>query len=109
MIIQNGQVEFITEQSGGFDATTLHPASAINKTYGVLIPCQYSAVTYNALAQSNDEAVTQRSYSILIEQFWESHVTSRLRLSDRNGNNLGEFSIIRVEPLDAVCEIKIIV
>lgn len=113
MIIPNGYIEFITVKGVTLDETTGHPVTAKDVEYGELIPCQYQAASLNALALSNGESVTKASYNIYIESYYMESMwveaTERLRLSDRNGNAVNEFSIIRTEPLDAVCQYKIVV
>lgn len=107
MIIQNGTIESVTLSNGGLDATTGHPTAG-EKAYGTPIPCQYYASRYNAQAKSNGEPVTAESWIILIENLWEFNADI-LRLKDLAGTEVGEFSVIRKEPLDAVCEVRITV
>lgn len=107
MIIQNGYIESVTLFDGGLDATTGHPTAG-KKEYGELIPCQFYASHYNAQARSNGEPVTSASWIILIESLWDFDADI-LRLLDINGKIIGEFSILRKEPLDAVCEVRIYV
>lgn len=107
MIIQNGYIESVTLSDGGLDATTGHPARG-RKEYGELIPCQFYAARFNAQAKSNGEPVTSAAWTILIENLWDFDAEI-LRLQDMNGQIIGEYSIIRKEPLDAVCEIRITV
>ncbi len=107
MIIQNGYIESVTLSGGGLDATTGHPTAG-TKEYGELIPCQFYAARYNAQAKSNGEPVTSATWTILIESLWDFDAEV-LRLQDMNSQFIGEFSIIRKEPLDAVCQVRITV
>lgn len=109
MIIPNGYIEFVTVEGVTLDETTGHPVTPSDTKYGELIPCQYVAASLNALAFSaNVEAITKSSYTIYIEPLWIV-ATERLRLRDRDMKIIGEYSIIRTEPLDAVCQHKIVV
>ena len=108
MIIPNGTIEFISKTSGGLDANG-YPVKAV-KSYGSLIPCQYSANTYNNLGKTNGESFIKASYSILIEAVYPMQMTELLRLRDRKGEVVKEeVSVLEVEPLDAVCQIRILV
>ena len=48
-------------------------------------------------------------YTILIEQQPTSFTAEQIRLKDNGGNVVGEYSVIAIEPLEAVCEIRITV
>lgn len=108
MIIANGTIECIIEQGGRLDTATGFPVAPSVKSHGSKIPCQFEAVSYNSVAQSNGETVTRASYTILIENF-HCVSTERIRLRGRHGDTVGEFQIISKKPLDAVCQIKITV
>lgn len=106
MIIENGTIEIKHKQAGGIDLETGHPIHSSNVTYGSPIPCQYIINRYNALAMSQGEHVTLASYQVLIdEQPFDD--AEQIRLTDKSGKVVGEFSIIKIEPLEAVCEIRI--
>lgn len=108
MIIENGTIELKQKTSGGgIDPTTGYPHKPTSVGWGSPIPCQYSANKYNNLGRVNGEHFKTAEYSILIEE--QPFDTEQLRLKDRSGNVVGEFSIIQVEPLEAVCEIRIFV
>ena len=47
------------------------------------------------------------SYEILIEE--QPVPSEQLRLKDLSGKEIGTFSIIQAEPLEAVCEVRILV
>ena len=109
MIIQNGYIEFITVTGGGLDPVTGHPIPVSGKEYGELIPCQFVPARANLLAKSKGEPVTDFSWTIYIESLWRDIATERIRLKDMMGNIVGEYSIIRCEPLVAVCQYVITV
>lgn len=107
MIIQNGYIESVTLLNGGLDAATGHPTAG-TKEYGELIPCQFYASHYNAQAKSNGEPFTSAAWTILIESLWDFNAEI-VRLRDLRGTVIGEYSILRKEPLDAVCQVRITV
>ena len=107
MIIQNGTIEVKQKASGGIDPETGYPVKPGTAGWGVPIPCQYSANKYSNLGRVNGEHFTVAQYTVLIEA--QPFAAEQIRLKDRNGNDLGEFSVIQAEPLDAVCELKILI
>ena len=108
MIIQNGYITFLESSGGGLDPVTGHPSAATEKETGYNIPCQFQAASMNLLAKSNGEAVINANYTILIENY--VHCPSeRLVLKRRDLTEIGRYSVIRIEPLDAVCQIRITV
>ena len=104
MIIPNGTIQIKQKQAGGIDPETGYPINSSNVTYGDPIPCQYIINKYNALAMSQGEHVTLASYEVLIDA--QPFDAEQIRLTDKSGKVIGDFSIIRVEPLDAVYEIR---
>lgn len=108
MIIQNGHIQFLAASGGGLDEVTGHPKKATESTVGSPIPCQYMSSTFDYLAESSGEHFTRSGYTILIENY-EEVLSERLVLTDRNGDEVGRYSIVRVDPLDAVCQTKITV
>lgn len=107
MIIENGTIELKSKIGGGIDPITGYPLKPSSISWGEPIPCQYKANRYNNLGRVNGEHFTTASFEILVE---EQPITSeQLRLKDNRGGVLGEFSIISVEPLEAVCELRILV
>lgn len=109
MIIANGTIEFLTSVGGGIDEVTGHPKPVTAVTAGKSIPCQIVSARLDAQARSREgEAVMAVSWEVYIEQLYRAQMTSeRVRLRDRSGKELGKYSIIRVEPLDAVGEYRI--
>lgn len=108
MIIENGTIELKQKTSGGgIDPTTGYPVKPVSVGWGDPIPCQYSANKYNNLGRVNGEHFKTAEYSVLIEE--QPFDAEQLRLKDRAGNVVGEFSIIQVEPLEAVYELRILI
>ena len=107
MIIANGTIELKVKTAVGINPSTGFPVASTT-SWGSPVPCQYLINTHDNLGRTQGEHFVKAQYSILIEQ--PTPVASeQLRLTDRDGNVLGEFSIISVEQLDAVCQTKILV
>lgn len=109
MIIENGTIEFKTREAAAIDPETGYrqkPSSS--PTWGQTVPCQFNALKYNQLARVLGEKATLASYEVFVEEDTETP-SEQVRLKDRAGNVVGEFSVIQVEPLDAVCEKRILV
>lgn len=107
MIIENGTIEVKRKTGGGgLDPVTCYPKKA-EASWGEPIPCQYIPNQHNKLGVVNGEHFTIASYTVLIEE--QEFNAEQIRLKDLNGNVVGEFSVISVEPLTAVCEIRILV
>lgn len=110
MIIQNGTIEAKTKQAGGIDPTTGFPIKSAGATYSPAIPCQYIPNKNNLLGRTQGgESFTVASYIILIEQQEKPFYAEQIRLKDLDGKEIGEYSIIATENMEAVCEVKIIV
>lgn len=109
MIIENGTIEVKRKTAGGIDPETGYPVKSSEVSWENPIGCQYSANKYNKLGKVNGEHFTLAQYSILIdEQPFEG--VEQIRLTDnRTGKSLGEFSVMEVEPLEAVCQLRILV
>lgn len=105
MIIQNGTIEVKRKTGGGIDPETGYPQKPGSVAWGDPIPCQYSANKRNNLGRVNGEHFIVAQYEILIEQ--QPFAAEQVRLIDRAGCIIGEFSVMQVEPLDAVCELRI--
>lgn len=106
MIIQNGTIEAKEKTAGGIDPTTGYPIPSTSR-WGEPIPCQYQYNQHNNLGRSNGEHFIVASYAILIDEI--PFEAEQIRLRDRTGKTLGEYSVISAEPLEAVCQIKILV
>ncbi len=109
MIIQNGTIETKRKTAGGIDPETGYPVRPSDVAWNGPIPCQYSANKYNGLGKANGEHFTVAEYKILIEDDGRPFDAEQIRLKDMVGNLIGEYSVMQVEPLDAVGEIKILV
>lgn len=109
MIIPNGTVEFITNTPGGVDANG-YPVAA-TKSYGPVVPCQYIANTRDTLGKTNGETFIKASYTIYLEwlDFKSEGHTGLLRLKSRSGNIIGEFPVLNIDPLDAVCQVRVLI
>lgn len=107
MIIQNGMIEFRITKGGGLNPETGYPVTPSSPSYSESIPCQFKANRYNSLGVVNGEHYTIARYEILIEE--QPVQSEQIRLKDMSGKEIGTFSIIQVEPLEAVCQIRILV
>lgn len=105
MIIANGTIEVKSKTGGGLNENG-YPKKA-EATWGKPIPCQFIPNKHNKLGVVNGEHFTVAQYTVLIEE--QEFNAEQIRLKDRSGNELGEFSIMQVEPLEAVCEIRLII
>lgn len=107
MIIQNGTIEIKVKTGGGINRETGHPVKPSAASWGNPIACQFITNSHNNLGVSTGQHFTQASYTVLIEE--QPFEAEQIRLKDMNGKTLGEFSILSVEPLEAVCEVKILI
>lgn len=109
MIIPNGTIEFKEKAVGKIDPKTGYPVKATKVSWGEPIPCQYLPNNRNNLGRVNGERFMTATYTVLIEE-QPLPDSEQVRLTDRCGKSLGEFSLIAPpERLDAVCEIKILI
>lgn len=106
MIIANGYIETKTKSGGGINPETGYPNKP-TEAWGEPIPCQYQANNNSLKGRTNGEAYRIASYEILIDE--QPYESEQLRLRDDNGKVLGEFSVIDIKPLAAVCQVKILV
>lgn len=109
MIIANGTIETKRKTAAGIDPETGYPVRPSDVAWDEPVPCQYAANRYNGLGKVDGEHFTVAAYTILIEDDGRPFEAEQIRLKDRDGNLVGEYSVMQVEPLDAVCEIKILV
>lgn len=106
MIIPNGTIEIKQKTCGGIDPETGYPKRSSDVVWGEPIPCQTLTNKYNALALSKEgNPIISASYAVLIDE--QPFEGEQVRLKDRQGKVIGEFSIIQIETLEAVCEIRI--
>ena len=104
MIIPNGHLAVKRKTASGIDPETGHPVRSSGEYVGA-IPCQYAAVHYNALGTTHGEHFTPSAYTVLIDE--QPFDGEQVRLTDRNGRRIGDFSVQRIEPLEAVCQIRL--
>lgn len=105
MIIQNGAIQVKRKTVSGIDPETGYAWKPSAVDWGQPIPCQYLVNSYDTLATVNNEHVTLASYQVLIDE--QPFDGQQVRLTDSEGKVLGDFSIIQIEPLRAVCEIRL--
>ncbi len=110
MIIQNGYISVKNKQAGGIDPATGFPVKSAGVAYMPAIPCQYTANSYSNLGRTQSgERFTVATYTILIEQQKKPFTAEQIRLQDMDKQLVGDFSVISIEPIEAVCEVKILV
>lgn len=107
MIIQNGTIELKESRGAGLDYETGHPVKAKEDSWGCPIPCQFIPSVNRMARTVNGEHYVQTSYEILIEE--HPICSEQLRLRDRRGGVIGEYSILSATPLEAVDEVRILV
>lgn len=102
MIIANGHIEFDLSVAAGVDGNG-YPIPAVER-WSEAVECQY-ILSHNLQARNNGEATTTKSYVVYVEQ--ADIPSERVKLYDRNGVELGQYSIRSIEHLDAVCQTKL--
>lgn len=109
MIIENGTIEFKEKTAGKIDPETGYPAKPTAVGWGEPIPCQFLPNNRNNLGRVNGERFTTATYTVLLEEQYLPE-SEQIRLTDRSGKNLGEFSLIAPpEYLEAVGEIRLLI
>lgn len=109
MIIQNGTIEFKEKTAGKIDPETGYPTKPTAVGWGEPIPCQFLPNNRNNLGRVKGERFTTAKYTVLIEE-QPLPESEQIRLTDKSGKELGEFSLIAPpEALEAVGEIKILI
>lgn len=107
MIIANGYIQYVTTVSeGGVDATTGYAIRATT-SLGRMIPVQFNPLNFSYLSKENGEPVTKQGYAIFVEYASGAVEAERLKLYRSDMTEVGEFSIISITALDAVCQYKI--
>lgn len=109
MIIANGTIEIKEATEATLDPATGYPVTEQEDAWGAPVPCQYVALSQNRIGMVDEEHYTLASYEIFVEDAFSSSGSGRIRLSDLDGTQVGEFSVKQIVPLDAVCEVKLIV
>ncbi|EJW95955.1 hypothetical protein EVA_15941 [gut metagenome] len=109
MIITNGTIEFKRKlQAGDIDPETGYPI--IPKEYwSEPQPCNIALIKENLLAVSAlGSNYRERTYSVCVEA--DTPILSEeIRLVRDDGDILGEYAVIQIEPLDAVGIIRLTV
>lgn len=110
MIIQNATIVFKLPEVTEIDPETGYRSEPSHASWSEPHACQVKAVRFNQLAKTSHggEAFTSASYEVFIEEDVPCP-SERVKLVDLSGRELGEFSIISLEPLEAVCEMRILV
>lgn len=106
MIIQNGNIEFKIKTAGGIDPATGYPQKP-SARWGKPIPCQYVPRQINLQARSDGNATCTSSYEVYLTMPLPNEATEQIRLTDMTGKEIGEYSLLAMEELVAVQEIKI--
>jgi hypothetical protein len=104
MIIVNGSISAKVKSGGGLDGDG-NPVKA-SESWGDPIPCRISTNKRNNLGKQNGNTFTIASYEVLIEP--QRFEAERVKL-ERYEEDLGEFSVMFTEYLEAVGAIKIVV
>lgn len=107
MIIQNGYIEFKHKAGGGLDANG-YPLKATEQ-WGEPMPCQYEPKSYNLQKRAGGNSTVETSYDIFVEMPLTGEATEQIRLSNLAGVRVGEYSVISLQELRAVQQIKITV
>ena len=105
-LFSNGTVQFKQKSGGGIDPETGYPVSATS-TWSESVPCSWKTVSLNLLATANNEHYKDARYTLFIEG--NSLPSEQLKLTDNDGNTLGEFSVISYEYLDTKGVVQIVV
>ena len=109
MIIENGTIEFKQKTPGKIDPETGYPSKPTEVGWGEPIPCQFLPNNRNNLGRVNGERFTTATYTVLLEEP-PLPDSEQIRLTDRSGRVLGEFSLIAPpEALEAVGEIRLLI
>lgn len=109
MIIENGTIEFKEKTPGAIDPETGYPSKPAKVGWGEPIPCQFLPNNRNNLGRVKGERFTTATYMVLLEE-QPIPESEQLRLTDRSGKALGEFSLIAPpEYLEAVGEIRLLI
>jgi hypothetical protein len=104
MIIVNGTITAGVMTGGGFDAND-YPIKP-DESWSLPIPCHVKMNRRNNLGKHNGNTFIIASYEVLIEP--QPFEAERVKLTE-NGRDLGEFSVMYTEYLEAVGAVKIVV
>lgn len=110
MIIANGTIEVKHKSaSTAIDMETGFPVAPTEVAWGAPIPCQWSANKRDFLGKSVGGNFISAQFTILIEMDGTVFSAEQIRLTDAYGNTLGELSVVDIEELPAVNQIRITV
>jgi hypothetical protein len=104
MLIVNGTVTAKVKTGGGLDADG-YPVKPV-ESWAQPIPCHVKMNRKNNLGKQNGNTFVAASYEVLIEP--QPFEAERVRLAEY-GRDLGEFSVMWTEYLEAVGALKIVV
>ena len=104
MIIENGTIQAKIKTGGGFDAND-YPVEP-SESWSEPIPCHIRVNRKNNLGKQNGNTFTVASYEVIIELQPFEH--ERVKLIEQ-AMDLGEFSVLWTECLEAVGAVKIVV
>nr|DAS89115.1 MAG TPA: hypothetical protein [Caudoviricetes sp.] len=109
MIIDNGVLytRSATEATPSLDPKTGYPRRAEDECWHNPIRCQFIARDYSNLTRVQGESVRLAKYEILIEE--QPFTAGAVRLEDVFGGVVCEASVIEIEPLTAVGQIRILI
>lgn len=106
MIIANGYIRYvIASNDGGIDPEKGYRMQA-TVSLSDYIACQYYANNLNYLSKENGEPVTRQAYTVLLEQSSGEPLSERVQLFTSTLTEVGEFPVVSITPLDAVCQYK---
>jgi hypothetical protein len=118
MILSNGTLQIGTVSGGDAKPVGGYPdVSDLKEEWTETVPCLVTSARLNYLAKSqNENAYVDASYTVLVELGRLRRLglltlleRMRVRLKSNLQGELGEFSVIRAEPLKVVGAIKITV
>lgn len=104
-MITNGYLRFVVTDGGGIDGNG-EPIAAVC-TLSDPLPCLIKTISDNRMGRYDGGTFRMASFAVLVEA--ESGITgNRIRL-ERCGEQLGEYPIMKIEPLLSVGRIRITV
>ena len=105
MIIVNGSIQIKQKTGGGLDSDG-NPVR-VSESFSDPIPCHLRANKLDNLGRQDGNTFTVAAYEALVES--ADFAGERVRLTGGDGRELGEFSVMSVESLDAVGALKVMV
>ena len=108
MIIENGHIEVKHKKAGGIDDNGMPVPPTFS--FGKPIRCQWWANSFSWRGRTSSGGhFTSASFEILVEAGDGVELGEQLRLTDDRGRTIGEFSVMSIEPLQAVGQYRILV